>query len=357
MQLETLKAIYRNAYETVVITDDTLHLLWQNRPSELLSAQNLRSLFGSVAPTDLQNGPHFTRIDGDLYRFGVLRVPAEDAQGDLLVLTLDDADVIQSMLRCRDVREYVENYTGEIRQSVTGVAMAANILYELLGKEQSAHEQTDWLNVIMGHCYRLLKSATSISDTVHNAEQNDATELIPYSEFLRTFAEVCGRLLGENAVVSCNAADSLYVSVPSSRLLNCLLQLLLCARGTRSDWDSFSLTAYPEDGFVVTEITAASSERARSTAPAISDTCPLYEGGENHADEYLIRRFCERYGGKVKIRQTDVFCCCTLMLPAADLSQNTVCCSKAEEYATDRFSRYHIALSAWMPQRFFRNRQ
>lgn len=356
MLLETLQELYQDAYETVLITDHSLNPLWQNRHTDLLSSEDLHLLFGGIPSDEIRNGPHFTRLGGDIYRFGVLRVENATDGGNLLfILTFEDTDVIQSMLRCRDVREYVENYTGEIRQSVTGVAMAANMLHELIAREQTAAEQTEWLNIIMGHCYRLLKSTTSISDTVHNAEQTDVCELIDYSAFLRTFTDVCGNLLGAGARLSCNTAAELYVSVPSARLLNCLLNILLAARGMHSGWDSFSLTAYAEDGFAVTEITAAAGERMQGGRSQLTSTCPLHESGENTADEYLIRRFCERFGGRIRLRETDVFRCYTLFIPLADLGTDAVCCSKAEQYATDRFSRYHIALSAIMPHKFYQN--
>lgn len=356
MQLEQLQDLYQNSHETVLITDFSLNLLWQNSEFKKFSVTDCRQLFGGTAAGEIHNGSYFARLSGDVYRFSVLRVPDRN-QPDTgyLVLSFEDTDAIQSMLRCRDVREYVENYTGEIRQSVTGVAMATNMLYGLLGGEESAAEQTEWLNIIMGHCYRLLKSATSMADTIHNAEQIDVCELIHYTEFLRTFADVCNKLLGGNSRVSCNAAAELYVSAPSSRLLNCLLNILLAARGERSDWDSFSLTAYAEDGFAVAEITASAGEMHSADSQELTSTCPLYAGSEIAADEYLIRRFCEQFGGTVKVRETNVFRCYTLKLPLADLGTNGVCCSKAEQYATDRFSRYHIALSAIRPHKFYQN--
>ncbi|MBQ8905919.1 MAG: hypothetical protein IJY85_06075 [Ruminococcus sp.] len=356
MRLESLQELYQDAYEIVLITDHALNPLWQNRHTDLLSSDDLHLLFGGASSDEICNGPHFTRIGGDIYRFGVLRVAqSSDVDDFLFVLTFEDTDVIQSMLRCREVREYVENYTGTIRQSVTGVAMAANMLHELTAQEQTAAQQTEWLNIIMGHCYRLLKSTTSISDTVQNAEETDLCELIDYSSFLRTFTDVCGNLLGAGARLSCNTAAELYVSVPSARLLNCLLNILLAARGTHSGWDRFSLTAYAEDGFAVTEITASAAERMQGGSVQLTDTAPLYENGENTADEYLIRRFCERFGGRIRLRETDVFRCYTLSIPLADLNTGAVCCSRAEQYATDRFSRYHIALSAIMPHKFYQN--
>lgn len=351
--LETLQELFGYSHECVCITDFKLQLLWMNRPAKIRQFTSCGMLFEENDGARIQSGTYFCKLGDDSYRFRVLRYPYPEAPtGGYLILFLEEEDTLRAMLRSQSIREYVENCTGEIRQSVTGITMASNMLHGLLEKRGVCTAETSWLNITLNNCYRLLKSVTAISDTVRYADEPETPELLNLGELLRGFTSVCAELLCNVMEVTCEAEKDLAVYVPANWLLNCLLSLLLLSRGNDANRNRLIVTAHRNGDFAVLSLSATVGGAPAAEGAVPYQTCPLHEATAE-SEEYLVRRFCDAYSGVLEKAETPEARVYRLTLPLQAGEGSCTCCSAPAQYADDRFSRYHIALSSLTQIKYF----
>lgn len=346
-QLDLLKDLFGHSHESVLLTDFQFRLLWHNHEKlpTLLEGTSCAAVFNAEGRAALESGVYETRLGGETYQFRLLRYPdPDDPDSGLYVIQLQEEDVIFSFIHCRAIREYLENQSGTIRQAVTGISSASGMLNKLL-EQQECRGGQEYLNITMGNCYRLLRSILNVSELIRYEEGAAAPRRIDLGRAMSDFAEACTSLLGSRVLFSYDVEEGLFIAADLDRLTGCLLSMLLLTQAGRTDQNHLIFSAKRIGESVSIQVNSESLGEDMPRSHALSHVEPLYADNELDSEACIVRRFCQTYQGTLYVTESAEGKCYSLRLPVAEEGE-LECRSAAKEYASNPFSRYHIALSA-----------
>lgn len=342
-ELDTLKNIFSNSSENVFIMNYEFEILWYNK-NELLnffSGTTFKELLGKENKI-LESGEYFFTHNGLEFSGRIINYREQR----LYVLQMSGDDVMFESIRSGAVREFFINQAAQVRQAVTGISFASNMLQKALDEAGMNHEEK-LLDVTTGNCYKLLKSVLNTTELIRYTEDTSEAVKIDLTDALREFAEICRSILNGQIDIVLKADPELYIMADPERLTACLLSLTVLT-GRHNAGCSVIMLDAERVGENVSITAAADTNGGKTGKRVFSEFERLYESESADPDLFVVCRFCRRFGGTIFIAdapETDgkIY---SLKFPFCnDPGGTTKFSSSAHSYHEDKFSKYHIALS------------
>lgn len=342
-ELDTLKNIFSHSSENVFIMNYEFEILWHNK-TELLnffSGTTFKELLGKENRI-LESGEYFFTYNGLEFSGRIINYKEQQ----LYVLQMSGDDVMYASIKSGAVREFFINQAAQVRQAVTGISFAANMLRKTLD-EAGIHDREKLLDITAGNCYKLLKSVLNTTELIRYTEDTSETVKIDLTDALTEFAEICRRILKGQIDIVLKAAPELYIKADTERLTACLLSLTVLTGRHNPGCSVIMLDAERVGGNV--SVTASAKREGEKTGKKVfSEFERLYENETADSDLFVVCRFCRRFGGTVFIADAPetggkIY---SLKFPSCnDSGGTTKFSSSVRSYHENKFSKYHIALS------------
>lgn len=342
--VENLKDLFRHSSEIVLITDYDFNILWNNRSEEnsVFSETALSELFQKER-LPLKSGEYTVRLRSQLITCRVINYP--HSESGVYVIQTDGEDVMFSFIKRRGVKEFLMNQAGAVRQAVTGITFASNMLHKALD-ESDMYADHKYLDITMGNCYKLLKTASNTTELMRYDDGSIENKKIDVSAILEEIVKKCSEILGGSIEIRAEIQKDLYIKADMERFVACMLSLIILANDKNPENNIIILTA--EKVMESVSITAKADRSGYSgSARVFSGISDLYDGDEVDSDLLVVKRFCNAFNGTLFISASaeDLKCLgmkfpyCDDTEPVAELS------TFVRPYPEDKFTKYHIALS------------
>lgn len=357
--LSTLKQLYAASEYPVCLFDPAFHLLWQNRPVPGIEAGTdwaafFRQAFGGLLPA---GGTH-TISCGDIpYSCQFLYNLSE--QG-VIITIWKEPDSLERLLKHPALRHQLENKLAGLRHHTFGISNAVQTLYHNLEELEldpaTEQEQYACLNVIMGNCCRMLKSAAFAGEL---AKYQEPLKVLPQRielhRILPEFASHCQTILGRTIRIRCTTEKGIFIQSNPERLTFCLLCLLLCVHAYRAENNAVSIAMEVQHHDVLLHLTAQELGLDAAAPPTFSVFQPLYPEQPLKEELQIIEQFCKTFHSSlIQPHPGDSTPQWTLRIPIAQLWEGqTICQSIRRQMEPGRITPYHILLSDISDYRFY----
>lgn len=342
-ELDTLKNIFSHSSENVFILNYDFETLWYNK-TELMnffSGVTFKELFGKENRI-LESGEYFFTYNGLEFSSRIINYKEQQ----LYVIQMSGDDVMYASIKCGAVREFFANQAAQVRQAVTGISCSVNMLHKALD-EAGMQDKEELLDITAGNCYKLLKSVLNTTELIRYTEDSIDAVKINLTDALEEFADICRKILKGQIELVLKAAPELYIKADSERLTACLLSLTVLTGRHNPDCHTIMINA-EKIGESVSITAAAKTDGEKAEKKVFSELERLYEKETADSDLFVVCRFCRTFGGTIFIADAPetggkMY---SLKFPFFNGSgENTKFSSPAQSYRSDKFSKYHIALS------------
>lgn len=342
-ELDILKNLFSHSAENVFILNYDFDILWYNK-TELMNFFNgisLDELFiDETLP--LKSNEYFFSYNG--LEFSGKIINYSDMQ--IYILQMSGDDVVFSCMKCNSVREFLINQSAQVRQAVTGISFAGNILYKAL-EEAGMKEGVKYLNITTGNCYKLLKAIQNTSELIRYTDNTVEASPINLSFALESFTNICRGILKNQINISLKVVPGLYIKADSERLTSCLLSLTVLTGYHNPNCRTIMFSA-ERIGDYVSLTVAAGDSKDKKEQKVFSKFEKLYEKDISDSELLVVNCFCRTFGGTVIIADTPETGgkSYSLKFPFChEREENATFSSPVHLYSDEKFSKYSIALS------------
>ncbi len=341
--IESLKNLFSYSPENVVFLDYDLKPIWCNNQNLLPAMENLSPdsfLEGNSLP--LKSGDYNFKCNGITFLCKVINYE----ECGLYVVQLSADEAFYSFVKCLTVQKFLINQAGAVRQAVTGITASSNMLHKAIESGEVSRESDKYLDITMGNCYKLLRTVMNTTELIRYADNSIESKAVEASSVLEEFAAVCMSVLPRTVKIKLDALDTLYINVDPERFTTCLLSMIVYVCGSIGGSVNISITAKRIDEWVSITVKSEQSEEYSDERRTFSRFDELYSEDELNSDLFVINRFCRTFGGILFTACDSNGKSCSIKLPVSENEpESGELSSFVKPYPSDRFSKYHIALS------------
>ena len=303
VDIEFLKNLFSYSSDNVYISDYNLNLLWYSRQNTLPENHsiNLKELF-TKEQLPLSSGEYFIKHNGLSYSCHVINYP--ECENGVYVIQTSSDDVMLSFIKSQTVQQFLMNCASDIRQAITGITFASNVLHKALD-ESDLFEEHKQLDITLGNCYKLMRTVFNMTEPMKYAADMIVHEKINVSDLMAEFANNCRKIIG----------------------------------------GSIKIETHIQDNLVIT----AGSEQNGSDLPKRTFTHDehLYKDDDVNYDLLTLSRFCRAFDGTLYVFGGEKKKTFSIKLPFCDSPDAPIMLnSSVRPYPDDKFSVYHIMLSS-----------
>lgn len=342
-EVEILKDLFLHSSENVFILNYDFKILWSNNTDgiSIFSGVSINELFsGELLP--LKSGEYFIKFDGLEFMCRVINYE----KMNLYVLQMSEDDVMFSYIKCSVVKEFLTNQAAAVRQSVTGIAFAGNMLQKVFD-EENLQENKKYLDITMGNCYKLLKSVLNTTELIRYTDNTIENRRINLTSALESFTGICRNILKGQIDVFLKSQPEIYIKADPDRLTACLLSLTVLV-GRQNPGIGYIMFNAERVGDFISITVSSDNPDDKPVHRVFSEFNKLYQEESVDSDLFVVKRFCCTFGGTLFIAEGKEnsgksyslkFPFCRAGEGIAEFSSSVL------SYHEDRFSKYHIALS------------
>lgn len=354
--IEVLKDLYSYSDKNVFITDYDYNVIWTNADNDYI-ASGINSL-KSRNNGQKKSGEYEMPVNGLKYKYNLINYPNID--DGIYIIEVDKYDLIFSFLNCPEIYELVSDKTGAIRESIFEIVTSNNIINTCL-EENMLYNEQKYLNLSVNSCFKLLRVMMNISELVNYTDKRK--ELLDcrktdVSKDVNDFAELCKSILRySNIIIKHEVEPDLFIVTDVERFSAMLVSFLIYAVKMEERCDVVIIKLYGTEKNVVLSITFDSLGTDEN-----SKEIELSNRNEKEQDvctvdsyERIIKCYCEMFDSSymhsTNKNKMSVF---TLRMPKADEESYPINLnSPSVDALTNRFSKFHIALSELTKYRFY----
>ena len=340
--MEILKNVFAHSSDNVFFTDYEFNILWCNNSGFLPVLETLKSngLFrGESLP--LKSGEYSLKCNGLTFLCRVINYP----ENELYVIMCNKDDALYSFIKCRTIQEFLINQAGAVRQAVTGITVSSNVLHRNL-ERAGLYTDSRYLDITIGNCYKLLRTVMNTTELIRYTDGSLESKLIDVSSVIKEFTSVCRSIIGSKIKLKAESERKLFINADPERFITCLLSMVILVNGKNPLNNIICITAEKigEDWVSITARSDRTGEEPINRT--FSKFNELYSGDELNSDLFIINRFCQEFSGMFFTAGDEANRSCSIKLPCSDNHDDIVeFNSSIRPYPTDKFSKYHIALS------------
>ena len=341
-ELEIIKKIFSHSDDYVFILNHSFEILWNNKEDcpNFFNTQAL-SQIAEERKTSLESGDYPIYYNG--LEFSVKLINYSEA--GLYVIQMNGDDIISSIMRHKSVRNFLSNQEAQIRESIVGIAFAGDKLRKQLD-ECGLKEGERFADIATGNCYKLLRAFLGTNELIKYREEPTEPVKIELSSMLEGFADICARVVNGRIKFNCRVAShELYIKADAERLTTCLLELMLLTCRNSKTTESVTISADKiNDSISLTFFSdCVKEEPVRSMFSKLEK---LYKDSASDPDLVVINKFCTQFGASLFVadipeKESKSYSLC---FPVC-YDDGIIVKSPKTSVTTDRFSKFHIALS------------
>lgn len=342
-EVEILKDLFLHSSENVFILNYDFKILWSNNTDgkSIFSGVSINELFsGELLP--LTSGEYFIKFDGLEFMCRVINYE----KMNLYVLQMSGDDVMFSYIKCNVVKEFLTNQAAAVRQSVTGIAFAGNMLQKVFD-EENMQENKKYLDITMGNCYKLLKSVLNTTELIRYTDNTIENRRINLTSALESFTGICRNILKGQIDVFLKTQPEIYIKADPERLTACLLSLTVLV-GRQNPGIGYIMYNAERVGDFISITVSSDNPEEKPVHRVFSEFNKLYLEESVDSDLFVVKRFCCTFGGTLFVAEgkENMGKSYSLKFPFCRASEGIAeFSSSVLSYHGDRFSKYHIALS------------
>lgn len=342
-EVEILKSLFLHSSENVFILNYEFQILWSNKADAdvFFSGISVGELFSKeVKP--LKSGEYFIVFDGLEFMCRIINYE----ERNLYVMQMSGDDVMFSYIKCNVVKEFLTNQAAAVRQAVTGIAFAGNMLQKVFD-EENMRDSKKYLDITMGNCYKLLKSVLNTTELIRYTDNTIEYRRINLTTALESFTGICRNILKGQIDVFLKIQPELYIKADPERLTACLLSLTVLV-GRHNPGAGYIRFDAERLGDFVSVTVSSDNPEDKTVHKVFSELNRLYGEDSVDSDLFVVKRFCCTFGGTLFVAEgkdngsktySIKFPFCRAGESIAEFSSSVL------SYHEDRFSKYHIALS------------
>ena len=135
-----------------------------------------------------------------------------------------------SFIKCHGIQEFFINQAGAVRQAITGITLSSSSLHKAL-EEADLYSDQKYLDIIMGNCYKLLKTVANTTELIRYTDGSIIIKKIDVSTVLKEFTKKCSEILERNIEIRTEVQEDLYIKADMERFVSCLLSLAVLVNG------------------------------------------------------------------------------------------------------------------------------
>jgi hypothetical protein len=314
--------------------------LWCNNPELTSDTENLRKQgFFLNESLPLKSGIYSLKKDGGVFTCRVINY----SEYEMYVLQIEKSDVLSSFIRNEPVQEFLINQSGTVRQAVTGITVSGNMLQKIL-EQSELYSEEKYLEVIMGNCYKLLRSVMNTNELIRYSDGSIERKHIDVSRVINEFSAVCREILSPGITLKHTVEKNLFITADPERFTTCLLSMVVFVNGKDPLNDLIFLSCEKIGQWVSITIKSKRSGKEYENRN-FSRQSLLYDNGVD-SDVSVIESFCQEFGGTFFTSAEGEGKSCSIKLPfCSDNPEAAEFNSSISPYPTEKFSKYHIALS------------
>ena len=342
--IENLKDLFKYSSENVVITDYDFNILWSNKSEDyfLFGGKSCRELFQNEQ-LPLKSGEYNVKQNGLTFACRIINYP--DCENGIYVIQTDEEDIMFSFIKCHGIQEFFINQAGAVRQAITGITLSSSSLHKAL-EEADLYSDQKYLDIIMGNCYKLLKTVANTTESIRYTDGSIIIKKIDVSTVLKEFTKKCSEILERNIEIRTEVQEDLYIKADMERFVSCLLSLAVLVNGKNPENNIILFNAEKIGRFVSITVKADRSGFDGSSR-VFTRTSELYEEDAVDSDLFVVSRFCRTFNGTLFVSgSSDDLRCFSLKFPYCDdVEPIAELSSTVRPYPEDKFTNYHIKLS------------
>ncbi|MGN0622254.1 MAG: hypothetical protein ACI4I9_10340 [Porcipelethomonas sp.] len=342
--IENLKSVFSHSSENVFFLDYDFNILWCSSQEFMPVLKNIREEgFFAGESLPLESGEYSLRYGGLIF---MCRVINYSECGIYVVQSAKD-DAFYSFFKCSTVQEFLINQAGAVRQAVMGITSSSSVIHKTL-EDAGFYAGNRYLDITMGNCYKLLRTVMNTTELIRYTDGSVESVCIDVAETLDKFTSLCRDILDPKIKIRMKISDpkKLFIKADAERFTSCLLSMIVFVNGKDPLNNTIDINAGKIDDCV--SVTIKSGRTGEETINRIySRFNELYESENLNSDLFVISRFCREFNGTMLMAEEKDNKSCSIKLPVCkDEEERTVFDSYKKSYPSDKFSKYHIALSA-----------
>lgn len=342
--IDILKDVYSHSTEKIYITDHDFNILWHNGKNILSKTDSdvIKHIF-SEKSLPLESGDYNVKYEGLQFACKIINYP--ECENGIYIMQIDSEDVMFSCLKNSVVKNYLINQTGTIREAVTGITFASNMLHKIL-EEADLYSDHRYLDVTMGNCYRLLRTVTNITELIRYTDENFEYNKIDLSMVINEFGKKCQELLGTSIEIKIVTEENLYIKADMERLISCLISMTILANGKNPENNVLTFRCEKIGNSV--SVTVSPDRSGYDNFSRTFSVCHvLYDSDDVNSDLFVVSRFCRTFGGILYMSDSgEKRRSFSIRMPyCEDEEVPKELNSSVRPYPDDKFTKYHIGLS------------
>ncbi len=357
--LTVFKKIFSDSHENVFILNYSFDILWHNVKDMLCPFCNadFSQLFENENKP-IESGKYFLLCQSLEFAAELINYREQE----LYILRISREDVMSSLTDSRYVREFFGTQAAMIRQAVSGITTAKNILHDKIVKKSNTDEEkvidektikecSNYLNIISGNSCQLLKTVMAPTELIKYSDSSGKAVKIDLSGELNEIISNCSKLLKNQIRITADISAGLFIKADPDRLTTFILSLIAFTLRHFHEGNAIKLCAMRASQNVSITLSAEISRKNIQkdyTVKLFSRYDEIYSSESSYPELIVINRFCHEFGGRLYDCKTsengEVVIC--VRLPFCDEPDKApFLSSHSDEYDKNRFSVYRIVLS------------
>ncbi|MEG0614858.1 MAG: hypothetical protein RR540_03805 [Oscillospiraceae bacterium] len=342
---EFLKEFCDLSTNNCLIADKDFRIIYTNDTaanSELLG-QNALMFFAADEKIPTENGFVSGMLSSYPYIYKIVIFHKEE---DYYLVDLLTTNAFTCFFKLEAFKNFYSTLNAQLRQSIFGIVNSASVLVETLDAEE-CYNEIQYLNILMGNCYRILDCTVLSSETIHYIEGvSNAT--FNLSDYFHNFEEIFQQVYPRSkSDLEFYVEDNLFINAEEERLTYAIVNAIafLCKKNPKNP--AVSVDVKNVAGEILIHV-HAKTNFAETKEHILSQ---VFTYGNEEINEnlslYILKRFTDEYGGKLYLRRgSNGDCSIGIRLPLSkDKKTSTDFKSKMDSYGDNRFSPIHIGFA------------
>ena len=358
-KIDVLKDLYAHSHCSILFTDYDYNISWANN-NEYKNLKNCAKLLDKSNKEILESGEYNTRINGKVFTYTLINHPS--INDGMYVIEISDKDILLTFLNVPDFFEFLDNKIATIRESVSEIVSVSNILDNCL-EENYLYEERKYLNHNINSCFKMLRSVMNILEIARYTDAKKSffdVKIIDASRNINSFLESCRSILRNTGlIIRAEIEPELYIKTDLDRFMSLLIATFTHILKNRAEGDVIAYKVNRNDDYIIINI--------------VTESLGLGESNETTKSEHKPRRTLFSYDDYLDSEERVISCYCnefdasfissydkeergfhSLRMRACDENNTNISLnSPATEALSNRFSKFHIALSQIVNYKFY----
>lgn len=355
-KLNLISNLYAENLLPVLITDETLKVIWSNDKS-FVDRLNLADLSTIIDADCLDNTVLIpVKIENQMYNLGVLKIAEKSVVEGYIIRFISLNDTKNIIMNENYINSHI-SFFSLIRNNVSGIVSMASLLQSSL-EQREMYEELEYLNLQINYCYKLLASTVNPSEMTKYYFNIFNTKKLDVGLYMTKITDYVNNIIRDPKVnISCKCEDGVIINIDIDRLLVAVMNIIINSiQYNISESKEIKVTVKKAGEYAVVSITDNGIGISQETINSMLNNLENHKFIVNQSIQSsracssgydVLSKFCKAFDAKIIIssREDEGTTVC-LRIPCANEST----CpehlqSDTADYLINRFSNVYLLVS------------